>query len=120
MTICSILNTAFALANEAEILAIAHAQGVGRPYLGQLNGCMFCKGADLTQMNTLPEIVLPEPRNNESETDAAYEQRTAAINTAEINKVISASPHKVMIINSVSDFHLVTRQHGGLIPIGEL
>jgi hypothetical protein len=116
-TICSIINTTFALANEAEILAIARSQGVGNPYLRELNGCMFCKGADLAQMNVLPSIVVPAPRNT-NETPADYETRTAAFNTAELLKVkIDPSPFKVMIINSVEDFHILSRQDPTLIPV---
>ncbi len=113
--IYSILNTAFALANEEEILSIASKQGVGRPYLGQLNGCIFCKGADLTQMNTLPQITLPEPRLPD-ESNMVYEQRTAAINTSNLNKVKSALPHVCFLINSISDFRIISRQDPGLIP----
>lgn len=115
----SILNTTFAQANEDEILAIARNQGVGNPYIRELNGCMFCKGADLTQMNTLPLITRSEPRLPD-ESNAAYEQRTAAINTANINVVKSASPHVVMLIESIEDFLLVGRQDITLTLAGAL
>jgi hypothetical protein len=76
---------------------------------------MFCKGADLAQMNTLPSIVVPASRSTD-EASIDYETRTAAFNTGEINKVrTDPSPFKVMLIDSIEGFHILSRQDQTLI-----
>lgn len=102
----SIINQAFWDANSDEILNLARAAGVGNPKAIQLQNCVLIRGADLTQMNVVPDSVQSQARNPD-ESDEAFKSRTTIPIIADLNKVLSASPHVVMVIESAEDMLVI-------------